>query len=416
MNSPLTAADRHEMEDEPNDTAVAVAETEASADSSESAELTKFIAQLGALFGSESLLQVEWLDALHALLFPHQVGAAASEPQEVNVGANPPRLPLADGSVGAVFSLGTLVGLGDAETNLWIAELARVTSGSVWVTVAATPERGRAWWENRFFAAGFRKHPRLMEALPYETLEHEGAAIILMLQKIPADGLRRYPLAALKAERDLHMDMTRETGRRSDAHIARYIMARRYLPAAGLVLDAACGLGYGSAALACTHPGVRVVGLDNSDYAVAYAAACYSPTYANLAFQTGDACDLSRFGDATVDLVVSFETVEHLREPERFLGEIRRVLKRGGRFVCSVPNMWVDEHGKDPNPWHFHVFDFAKLAALCGQFLNVEHAYLQTAGGGMKLTRAPRQLRQVPLPATGLQDQAEWWLVAATKA
>jgi len=379
------------------------------------AALAEFVGQLGELFGASSLVQVEWIESVRLAITQHHTKGAAPEAQEILCGGKAAHLPLADGSAEVLFNLGSLVGLDEGLVARWLAEFYRVAGGSVWVTVAATPARNRAWWENRFFAAGFRKHPRLMEALPYETLEQEGETVILLFQKIPVSGLASYPLAALKAERDLHMDMTRETGRRSDAHIARYIMARRYLPETGLVLDAACGLGYGSAALACTHPKVRVVGLDNSEYAVKYGQACFQPTYPNLDFQTGDACDLSRFADATVDLVVSFETVEHLREPERFLAEIRRVLKPGGRFVCSVPNMWVDEHGKDPNPWHFHVFDFAKLSSLCSHFLTVEHAYLQTAGGGMKHNRAPRRLAQVDLPVTDLQHQAEWWLVAAIR-
>ena len=110
---------------------------------------------------------------------------------------------------------------------------------------------------------------------------------------------------------------------------------------------------------------------------------------------------------------MSFETVEHLREPQVFLKEVQRVLKPGGTFICSVPNLWVDETGKDPNPWHFHVFDFPKLANLCAGFLDLGEVYRQTAGGGMKLSDAPRQLRRVNLPVIAGQDQAEWWLVAA---
>ncbi len=177
-----------------------------------------------------------------------------------------------------------------------------------------------------------------MEVLPYESLEQNVHGVLLFLEKIPAAGLSQFPLSALKAERELHMDMTRETGRRSDAHIARYAMACQYLPKDGLVLDAACGLGYGSAILAAANPAVRVVGIDNSEYAVRYARACIMTSHANTDFRLGDACDLSDYPDASVGLVVSFETVEHLREPRQFLAEVRRVLKPGGVFVCSVPN------------------------------------------------------------------------------
>ncbi|MFN7141692.1 MAG: class I SAM-dependent methyltransferase, partial [Limisphaerales bacterium] len=177
---------------------------------------------------------------------------------------------------------------------------------------------------------------------------------------------------------------------------------------------AACGLGYGSAALA-ENPEVRVIGMDASDYAVDYAKLNFCPDRKNLEFRAGDVCDLSWLGDGSVDLVVSFETVEHLKEPERFLVEVRRILKPGGVFLGSVPNMWLDETGKDPNPWHFHVFDFAKFASLCGEFFLLQDVFRQTAGGGMKLPNAPRRLRRVNLPVTSEHDRAEWWLIAAAK-
>lgn len=377
--------------------------------------MAQFVGHLAAFFGTRSLLQIEWSEDGDVTLVRNLDGRPeVLRPLERNV-HELPSLPLQDDEVQTVFNLGSLGGLDERRVLAWICELRRVVECTLWFVIPATPGRDRAWWEDRFFAAGFRKHPRMLEVLPFETLEDESDAITLVLEKIPATGLERYPLSALKAERSLHMDMTRETGRRSDAHIARYIMARRYLPEAGLVLDAACGLGYGSATLACTHPQVRVVGIDNSDYAAAYGRSCFQPTYPNLEFRTGDVCVLTPFADESVDLVVSFETVEHLRKPELFLAEVRRVLKPGGRFVCSVPNMWVDETGKDPNPWHFHVFDFEKLAALCSKFFPIEHIYRQTAGGGMKLNRAPRALELVAPPVIEQMHDAEWWLVAAEK-
>ncbi|CAM2818009.1 class I SAM-dependent methyltransferase [Rariglobus hedericola] len=369
-------------------------------------------------------------------LLEHDVQAhgidIAPRPIEANNAINPGHfqlgsildLPFADNSWNTIVSTDCLEHIAEADVPKALSELYRVAESSVFICLATTRDRdgrwhltvrNREWWEARFFAAGFRRHPLDQLITSYEARESDEWQITLTFEKIPVAALQRYPLEALKAERDLHMDMTRESGRRADAHIARYIMARRYLPSEGLVLDAACGLGYGSAVLGCDHRGVQIIGLDNSDYAVAYGRACFQPSHPNLRFEAGDVCDLSRFADASVDLVVSFETVEHLREPEHFLGEINRVLKPGGRFVCSVPNMWVDEDGKDPNPWHFHVFDFSKLAQLCTKFFPLEHVYRQTAGGGMTLTQSQRRLQRVNLPVTTSSGEAEWWLVAATK-
>ena len=331
-------------------------------------------------------------------------------------------LPVDDNSVDNVVTTDCLEHIAEADVPAALKELHRVARRFLFVQLATTRDRDgrwhlaihdRAWWEGQFFAVGFRRHPLQQLAVPYESLEHESSQITLVFEKIPARALEKFPLQTLKAERDLHMDMLRESGRRSDAHIARYMLARQYLPREGVVLDAACGLGYGSALLAQSVPDCQVVGIDNSEFAAAYAETNFRPNLPKLSFRQGDVCDLSAFEDSSVDLVASFETVEHLREPEIFLKEIQRVLKPEGVFICSVPNMWVDEIGIDPNPWHFHVFDFAKLAALCAGFFDLGEAYRQTAGGGMKLNNAPRELRRVNLPVTSGHDQAEWWLLAA---
>ena len=172
----------------------------------------------------------------------------------------------------------------------------RVARRFVFVQLSTKPDRDRACWEKQFFAAGFRRHLLNQLAVPYESLENESCQITLVFEKIPSAALAQYPLAALKSERDLHMDMLRESGRRSDAHIARYMLARQYLPNAGVVVDAACGLGYGSAILAQSSPSSQVVGIDNSEFATQHCAEKnFVPICSGLAFRQGDVCDLSSF-------------------------------------------------------------------------------------------------------------------------
>lgn len=45
------------------------------------------------------------------------------------------------------------------------------------------------------------------------------------------------------------------------------------------------------------------------------------------------------FADATFDIIVSFEVLEHLRDPFLYLSEISRVLKRRGMLLLSTPNL-----------------------------------------------------------------------------
>ncbi len=332
------------------------------------------------------------------------------------------KMPFPDESFHTVVSTDCFEHLAETDVPRAMLELRRVARRNLIIRLATTEDRDRrwhltirdrAWWEARFFEAGFRKHPLTQAVVPYEALETDGRQITMVFEKIPDAAREKFPLAALKAERDLHMDMLREGGRRSDAHLARYTLARQYLPADGLILDAACGLGYGSALLAHSAPSLRVIGIDSSDYAVNYATDNFTPWLPNLEFRRGDVCRLDAIADNSVGLIASFETVEHLKHPEKFLLEVKRVLKPDGVFIGSVPNMWVDETGRDPNPWHFHTFDLPKLVALCRQFLAVKEVHRQTAGGGMKLPHAPRRLEQLKFPLPDTPTDAEWWIICA---
>jgi SAM-dependent methyltransferase len=145
-------------------------------------------------------------------------------------------------------------------------------------------------------------------------------------------------------------------------HWHRYAFARRF--AAGRrVLDAACGEGYGSALLAGTA--AEVIGVDIADEAVAHARATYAGR-SGLRFEQASAAALP-LADASVDLVVSFETLEHLpREDQpRMLAEFARVLTRDGLLLLSAPNPVEYSEARDyRNPFHLHEPPREELARL----------------------------------------------------
>ena len=330
-------------------------------------------------------------------------------------------IPHRDDSFDTVICTDVLEHLAEQDVPRALSELYRVTRRSVFATIATRIDRDgiwhltvrdRAWWENRLFEAGFRKHPATQQVVAYEAIEREALQITLALQKIPPGVLGRYPLECLAAERGLHMDMLRESGRRSDAHIARYELARGCVGRGDVVLDVTCGLGYGSAVL-CQDT-ERVIGVDNSRFAIEYARASYGPPLPTE-FEHCDAADLGFLEDGTVDVVAAMETLEHLPRPQAFLAEVRRVLRPGGRVVVSVPNDWTDERGTDPNPHHLHVYRWASLKAEMGRHFELEAAFAQTAGGGMKLADRPRRLRPIDPAADGPDEEAEWWLAVGVK-
>jgi len=138
-------------------------------------------------------------------------------------------------------------------------------------------------------------------------------------------------------------------------HLSRYAFAAR-LARRKRVLDVGCGAGYGSAELALSAS--SVTGVDVDPGAVAYAAEHYSRP--NLTFQAGGAASLP-FDDASFDLVVAFEVIEHLSNWEVLLSEARRVLAPGGQFVVSTPNKAYYAESRrlhGPNPFHEHEFEF----------------------------------------------------------
>ncbi|MEP6938866.1 MAG: class I SAM-dependent methyltransferase [Rudaea sp.] len=116
-------------------------------------------------------------------------------------------------------------------------------------------------------------------------------------------------------------------------HWHRYAFARPF--AAGRrVVDAACGEGYGSALLA---QGAReVVGVDISTQAVEHARKRYAGTD-NLRFEQGD-CTQLELPDAAYDLVVSFETLEHVAAQEALIAGFARILSADGVLIVSSPD------------------------------------------------------------------------------
>jgi SAM-dependent methyltransferase len=125
-------------------------------------------------------------------------------------------------------------------------------------------------------------------------------------------------------------------------HLARYRFAREHVR--GRVLDVACGTGYGTRLLGA-------VGVDRSMEALRYARRYPAPYVA----ADGGRLPFGRRFDA----VVSFETIEHLSDPERFVAECARVLKPGGVFLVSTPNreLWSPRSPKPLQRHHVREFN-----------------------------------------------------------
>lgn len=163
-------------------------------------------------------------------------------------------------------------------------------------------------------------------------------------------------------------------------HMARYAFARR-LARHKRVLDAACGAGYGSAALA--EAASFVAALDISPEAVEAASRTYRRP--NLSFLVARAEQMP-FRDGSFDLVVAFEVIEHLEDWQALLAEARRLLAPGGQFIVSTPNRLYYAEARaqsGPNPFHVHEFDYAEFCDALAEFFPSTALYLQNHSGAI---------------------------------
>ena len=155
-------------------------------------------------------------------------------------------------------------------------------------------------------------------------------------------------------------------------HLHRYAIACEL--ARGLdVLDVACGEGYGTMLL--SKHAASAVGVDIARAAVDHATTKY--TSGNLRFLQGSATAIP-LATASVDVVVSFETIEHLREHDEMITEIRRVLRPGGTLIISSPDKryYTDTTGYN-NPFHLRELYCEEFRSLLGRFFKHTRLLLQ---------------------------------------
>lgn len=153
------------------------------------------------------------------------------------------------------------------------------------------------------------------------------------------------------------------------AHAAPLVAGRR-------VLDVGSGAGLGTAELVAAGA-ASVVGIEKRPEALALAGAAAAD--GSAVTPRWLRADLERglpLADASVDVVVALEVLEHVRAQSALVAELRRVLAPGGVAVVSVPHapferLWTDLAG-EPNPYHLHVPDLDEFVGLFAGFGRVE--------------------------------------------
>ncbi len=182
-------------------------------------------------------------------------------------------------------------------------------------------------------------------------------------------------------------------------HVARYRFAARFVRGKR-VLDVACGEGYGAAVMVMAGA-ASVVGVDIAADVCERARANYG-----LDARFGDASALP-LPDRSVNLIVSFETIEHVDNPSAFLRECTRVLDPAGTLVISTPNRPVYADGPT-NPYHKTELDEDEFTRLLKELFKSVHIYTQ-----YPRTAAPWSLRSLVAERSPWLKVRGFWRVSS---
>jgi 2-polyprenyl-3-methyl-5-hydroxy-6-metoxy-1,4-benzoquinol methylase len=166
-------------------------------------------------------------------------------------------------------------------------------------------------------------------------------------------------------------------------HLKRYEFARQHCVGKH-VLDAGCGVGYGSAYLG--EVARHVIGMDASAAAIEYARERYAAE--NVVFLVGDVLDAEV--SHPFDVVCAFEVIEHLRDAERFVAKTRRLVKDDGVFIASTPRAEVSSR-RPENPFHEREFTAPEFERL----LHTSFAHVSVYGQRRVRTTRHRALQRL---------------------
>lgn len=144
------------------------------------------------------------------------------------------------------------------------------------------------------------------------------------------------------------------------------------------VVDIACGAGYGSAII--SKIATEVIGIDIDSYTISEAKKTYRSS--NLSFLVGNTDNIP-IESKSVDLVVSFETIEHHDRHKEMYFEIKRILKPDGILIISSPDKkYYSDIRNKVNPFHIKELYLEEFRDLNSKNFKNINMYLQKSING----------------------------------
>ena len=151
-------------------------------------------------------------------------------------------------------------------------------------------------------------------------------------------------------------------------HLHRYKECLNYVHNYDVILDLACGSGYGVNLISSIND-TKIFGGDIDESTISQCIIDWKPQ-SNIFFEVMDATKL-RFNDSFFNLIISLETIEHLMLYDEMLSEFYRVLVKGGIAIISTPNRNVSSpDGIIRNPYHTQEFTYDEFANVLSKYFS----------------------------------------------
>jgi ubiquinone/menaquinone biosynthesis C-methylase UbiE len=193
--------------------------------------------------------------------------------------------------------------------------------------------------------------------------------------------------------------------KRREFHLDRYRFAAERVKGKQ-VLDCACGTGYGVRVLREIGGAARVVGVDIDDEAIEYA--CQKHLIDSTAFvcSSGDSLPLS---DNSIDIITSFETIEHVPDDIPLVEEFYRVLRNDGILIISTPNQWPLADA----PHHVREYDRGSFLKVLERQFDCIKLYNQNSGSDTPLNHG--QTRGIVATTADNEQLAECYIAVCRR-
>jgi 2-polyprenyl-3-methyl-5-hydroxy-6-metoxy-1,4-benzoquinol methylase len=205
-----------------------------------------------------------------------------------------------------------------------------------------------------------------LKSLGKTRFEQSAKSVRIQLTKETTRWLEQNRLERMDATIDIF------DAQRREFHLDRYRFAAQRVKGRR-VLDCACGTGYGAQLLFEEGLASGVIGIDIARKAIEYACKHHRTNSLMFVCATGDCLPLPT---ASLDVVVSFETIEHVADDHSLIEEFFRVLRPGGHLIVSTPNQWPLKDA----PFHVREYDRNSFLRVLESRFDCLELYNQNSG------------------------------------